>query len=296
MIRNNPHSVDRAYKFIYFILRIIFHTYLYGECEKIEFIETEIASTGQRKDVSVKVDDDTIQITELMATPLNEEKLRAMFDYHESARRNPEYKGYNIKTGVFSIAEPTHGISMIEIDDNVTFYVDSKFAKCKDMWKVLNTLNHKSFTQKKLSNEEAVDLLVLPDMNMRKEEYKEIPIEELMRTVIVLMGNVKYPSFDLKEKIFICEIMVLARFFTGAKLIEMINMLKTAAKNPEIVQKMQEYGPGFHTIYLNGREDERIEKNIEHTRNLLEHGVDEKTILECIDISPEELEKIKRKL
>ena len=202
MIRNNPHSVDRAYKFIYFILRIIFHTYLYGECEKIEFVETEIASTGQRKDVSVKVDDNTIQITELMATPLNEEKLRAMFDYHESARRNPEYKGYNIKTGVFSIAEPTHGISMIEIDDNVTFHVDSKFAKCKDMWKVLNTLNHKPFTQKKLSNEEAVDLLVLPDMNMRKEEYREIPIEELMRTVIVLMGNVKYPSFDLKEKIF----------------------------------------------------------------------------------------------
>ena len=62
--------------------------------------------------------------------------------------------------------------------------------------------------------------------------------------------------------------------------------------NTKIAQKLKEYDPGFHTIYLNGREDARIE----HTRNLLEHGVDEKTILECIDISPEELEKIRSRI
>lgn len=37
---NNPHSVDRAYKFIYKILGIIFHLYLYDEGENIEFVET----------------------------------------------------------------------------------------------------------------------------------------------------------------------------------------------------------------------------------------------------------------
>ena len=66
--------------------------------------------------------------------------------------------------------------------------------------------------------------------------------------------------------------------------------------NTKIAQKLKEYGPGFHTIYLNGREDERIENKIEYTRNFLEHGVDEKTILECIDISPEELEKIRSRI
>ena len=35
---NNPHSVDRAYKFIYRLLGIIFHWYLYMEGEEIEFI------------------------------------------------------------------------------------------------------------------------------------------------------------------------------------------------------------------------------------------------------------------
>ena len=75
MAVNNPHSVDRAYKFIYKILGIIFHWYLYHQGEKIEFIETEIPDTGQRKDVMVKVDGKTIQITEFMANALSHDKL-----------------------------------------------------------------------------------------------------------------------------------------------------------------------------------------------------------------------------
>lgn len=73
---NNPHSVDRAYKFIYKMLGIIFHWYLYFEGEEIEFIETEIADTGQRRDVMVKVDGERIQITEFMAKALDDKKLK----------------------------------------------------------------------------------------------------------------------------------------------------------------------------------------------------------------------------
>lgn len=91
MVKNNPHSVDRAYKFIYRVFGLKFHQYLYHEGEKIEFLETEIPDTGQRRDIMVKVDDDKIRITEFMVKPLNDEKLTAMHDYHESARRYPEY-------------------------------------------------------------------------------------------------------------------------------------------------------------------------------------------------------------
>ena len=137
--------------------------------------------------------------------------------------------------------------------------MDTKFAKSKNAWKVLSTLIYKSITQEKLSCEEAVDLLVLPDMYFGKSEDMELPIKTLMTIIMILMGRVKFSSSDLKEKIFLCEKMVLARFFDGKKLSEMIKMLKTMSKNPDIARKLEEYGPGFDDIYLNGIADGRVD-------------------------------------
>ena len=81
MIVNNPHSVDRAYKFIYKTFGIIFHYFLYHECGEIEFIDTEIADTGQRKDIAVFING-IIRLTEFMSTPLNPDKKLNLFDYH----------------------------------------------------------------------------------------------------------------------------------------------------------------------------------------------------------------------
>ena len=70
----------KANKFICKRLGIKFHRYLYHEGEKIEFIDTEIPETGQRRDMTVRVDDDYIRITEFMSAALNEKKLSAMYD------------------------------------------------------------------------------------------------------------------------------------------------------------------------------------------------------------------------
>lgn len=143
---------------------------------------------------------------------------------------------------------------------------------------------------------EAVDLLVLPDMYMGKGENMELPIRIFMTMIIVLMGNVEYPSPNLKEKIFLCEKMVLARFFTGEELIEMIDMLKSVSKNPEIARKIKEYGPGYDGIYLDGRADGFSNAKHEHARKLLAKDVDVEIISDCIGISMDELEKIKEEL
>ena len=91
------------------MLDIRFHRYLYHEGNSIEFIETEIADTGQRKDIVVKVDDDTIQLTEFMAKGVYDEKLYSLCDYHEYTRYDPQYKGFEVKSTVVSIANPNHG-------------------------------------------------------------------------------------------------------------------------------------------------------------------------------------------
>ena len=90
--------------------------------------------------------------------------------------------------------------------------------------------------------------------------------------------------------------MVLARFFTDEELSEMVDMLKTVSKNPEIVRKMEEYGPGYDGIYLDGRADGFSDGKLDSARKLLAEGVDEEIISECTGISIDELEKIKREL
>lgn len=100
---------DKANKFIYKRLGIRFHRYLYGEGESIEFIDTEIPETGQRRDITVKVDNSHIRITEFLSKALDEDKLHAMFDYHESIRCDVNYQNFGVKSGLLSSANPNHG-------------------------------------------------------------------------------------------------------------------------------------------------------------------------------------------
>ena len=246
---NNPQSADRSYKFMYKMLGIVFHRYLYGYGENIEFIDTEISNTGQRKDISVKVDGKTIQITEFMATPLNDEKLHDLYDYHDLTRNDPENEGYDVKTGVLSISNPNWGKNKSDIDDNITFHVITIFTKDRNGWEVLSTLDDKITKQEELSGDDAIDLLILPDMDIN------MPIKGLMSKIISLIGNAKFSDDAFRVKIILCECQVLARFFDSKELSEMIKMLKTETKNPEVDRVIEKYGIGFDVIYFDGKAD-----------------------------------------
>lgn len=168
---------------------------MYGTGEYIKFIETEIPETGQLKDMVVIVDGEKIQITEFMSTPLNDGKLRNLYDYHDLTRRNPENCDYDVETGVFSIANPNHGKESVEIDENITFHIKTIFTKNRDGWKVLSTLVYKTIIQEELSEKEAIDLSILPDMDIK------MPIKTLMIFIIVLIGLANIPKDNFKEKI-----------------------------------------------------------------------------------------------
>ena len=286
MPANNPQSADRSYKFTYKMLGIKFHRYLYHEGETIEFVETEIPDTGQRKDMTVKVDGKHIQITEFMSKALYSEKLNDVFDYHDSTRNDQEYKDFEVRTGVVSISNPNHGINSVEIDRNITFHTETIFIKQMNGRKVLNSLVYKTITQEELSDSEAIDLLLLPDMDI------DIPIKSLMKMICFIMGHANIPDDDFKMKIILCEIKVLARFFKQKELSEMIELLKTQTKNTEVERIIQKYGQGFDTIYFDGKYDNKLEV----ARNFLEDGFDEKVISKNTGLSINEIKKLKRKL
>lgn len=268
------------------MLGIRFHRYLYKEGENIEFIETEIPDTGQGKDIAVKVDGRVIMITEFMAKALYNGKLMDLFDYHQSARIDPQYKNFEVRTNVVSIANPHHGKNKVEIDKNITFHVDTIFTKQKDGWKVLNSLIYKTITQEELSDEDAIDLLLLPDMDI------EMPIKALMKMIIVIMGKVNIADVNFKEKLVLCEIQVLARFFKNDELSEMIEMLTTETKQSEVERIIEKYGQGFDVIYFDGKADGKLEVVI----NLIKNGFDEEVISINTGLSIDQIRNIKRKL
>ena len=306
MAVNNPQSADRSYKFIYKMLDIRFHRYLYHEGDYIEFIETEIADTGQRKDIVVKVDDDTIQLTEFMAKRVYDEKLYSLCDYHEYTRYDPQYKGFEVKSAVVSIANPNHGKDEIKIDENITFGIETIFISKKDGRKVLNNLLYKIITNEELSDFEVIDLLILPDMDI------DIPIRQLMKFICHLIANANISDSDFKKKIILCEIKVLARFFKNKELKEMVELLKTLTKNAEVQRIIEKYGQGFDSIYFDGKTDGYSEgkndgydegKNdgtneakIEVAKNFLNEGFDIELVARNTGLSIDKIKKLKGEL
>ncbi len=274
---------------MYNVLGIDFHRYIYHEGDTIQFMDTEIPQTGQRRDVIVKVDGKTVRITEFMATPMKKGKMKIISDYHYLTRLDPSNKGFDVKTEVFSIAKVGSGVNIVKIDDSLIFQVKTHYTKSKNAWKVLNTIIHKTMMHEELTIEESIDLLVLSDMEMGKD-FK-MPIKQLMIKIIELIGRSNIPD-DLKSKIALCEIKVLERFFIGDELSEMIGMLKTEVKNPKILHILDEWGPGFDEIYLDGVTDGKIET----ARNLLADGFDEEFVSHYIGLSIDQIREIKREL
>ncbi len=156
--------------------------------------------------------------------------------------------------------------------------------------KVLNTLVHKTIMQEELSDREAIDLLLLPDMDI------DLPIKSLMKMICYLIGNANIPDVDFKRKLIFCEIKVLARFFKEDELSEMIEMLQTQTKNSEVERIIQKYGEGFDSIYFDGKADGIIDTKLDVARNLLKDGFDEEVISRNTGLSIDQIKDLKRKL
>lgn len=286
MRKINPQSSDRTYKFIYKVLGILFHRYLYSEGENIEFIDTEIPDTGQRRDITTVVDGKFIRSTEFLSTPLYDDKLSALYDYHQDLVNDENNGDVEVISSVVSISNPNWGFDNIDIDSNINFHLETIFIQECNGWEILSTIVYKTIIQEDLSVKEAIDLLILPDMEV------EIRNKSFMKMICFLICHANIPDADLKRRIVLCELHVLERFFAGDELSELINMLRCETKDPKVARIIEEYGPGFDVIYYDGKEDgilESIEK-------LLAEGVDEEIISRSLGFSIDQIREIKRKL
>ena len=296
------HSIDKSYKVIYKRLGIKLHRYLYDEGEKIEFMDTEISDTAQRRDITTRVDGKFIRNTEFLSYPPYDDKLHSMYDYHQDLVYDKNHKGLEVKSSVVGIYNPNWGKNMVDIDTNINFHVETIQIQEMDGWKSLSNIVHKTITQEELSDREAIDLLLLPDVDI------EMRIKALMELICFLICNANIPDPDFKKDLVLCEIKVLERFFVGDEVKELVDMLKCDTEIPEIAKVIEKYGVGFDVIYFDGKadgfEDGRTKgfsdgKNsakLDITENLLKSGVDELIISQCTGFTIDQIRDIKRKL
>jgi hypothetical protein len=80
---NQASIIVRTYKFIYKVLGILFHRYLYSEGEKIEFIDTEILILAREGTSLQSLMGNSSEVRNFLSTPLYEDKLSALYDYHQ---------------------------------------------------------------------------------------------------------------------------------------------------------------------------------------------------------------------
>ena len=135
-----------------------------------------------------------------------------------------------------------------------------------------------------------IDLIILHDVDI------DVPIKQLMKFICFLIANCNIPDDDFKKRIILCEIKVLARFFKDDELLEMIDLLKTLTKNPEVERIIEKYGEGFDSIYFDGKADGFNDGKLQVARNLLKKGVNVELISECTGISIDKIKNLKREL
>lgn len=280
------HPIDKSYKFMYRRLGIKMHRYFFKEGEKLKFLSNEIPTTGQKRDITVKIDDNTLWDIEFQSLPLDEAKLRTMYNYYEDLRFSPDTTDTIVRSGVIDITKSNRGIDNVEIDYNVNFHPDIVRTKSMDGVKVLSTLIYKVLKQEELSDTEAIDLLILPDMDI------DYPIEYLMKLICFLIGKSKISDKNFKHEIILCEITVLNRFFENKDLLEVIDMLIEESQDPEISRVVEKYGLGFDVYYFDGKHDGKLET----ARNFLAEGIDEEIIARCTGFTLDQIKKLKEEL
>ena len=185
---------------------------------------------------------------------------------------------------------------MILVLKTYDFNINPIFLKDKDGQKDLSNLITKTITQDELSNNECINLLLLPDMDI------EMPTDALMSMIcyIVINANV---SKKMQTKLILAENSVLARFYNENELEEKVDMLIEQTKNTDAQSTIEKFGYGFY-LYNDGfydgknegRNEGRDEGKIEIIIDLIEKGYDLETLCNDTNLSEETIEKLKRKL
>ena len=294
------HDEDLFYKFIFRKLKIRMHHYLGYGGKKMDFQNPEqvpLSKDDKFMDVAYIIDDKTFYNVENQSTPTYEEKLQDIYKYHIYGEVE---SGMPLKSVVFSTANPNHGIEKLKIDYGMKISPDYIYLKNKNISKILSNLEYKVENNLRLSDSEAIDLLLLPDMNWDIE----LNTEELFEIICSLLRDAYLSDEEFKRNLIKCEQKMLKRFFTKEKAEEFEKMIHFKAEDyglePNVTgfeEELEiEYNFGYKNGKLDGEKEGKKEGKKEIAKKLLKKGMGETEIKNITELTQEDIEKLKKEM
>ena len=188
---------DETYKFFIKRLGVRFHRRLGYDGDEIDFKNVElIPPVRDRKimDMVYVVDGEYFQNLEHQSIPVYSPKMEDIFKYRVYFQADEDLPG---RTCVIATYDINRGITDAEIPYNINFHPDFFYTKKLSARETIKTISDKNSKQIPLTDDEAIDLLIAPDME------HDCDIRELLETTTQLLNEAVITDeqfyFDLIE-------------------------------------------------------------------------------------------------
>ena len=162
-----------------------------------------------------------------------------------------------------------------------------QFYKVKASSETLNVVRNKNENNIPLTDNEAIDLLIVPDMTHNHD------IRELLEMTSKLLRDAKIPDREFHCDLIDCQKKVMQRFLNKNERKEMENMLNLKAIDYGLEPNVTGFEEAVNLAYLDGKR-EGISEGIEDTaKNLIELGVSDELIAKATKLDLKTIQKLR---
>ena len=283
-------KADETYKFFIKRLGIRFHRRLGYDGDEIDFKNVElIPPLRDRKimDMVYVVDGEYFQNLEHQSTPVYSPKMEDIFKYRVYFQADEDLPG---RTCVIATYDINKGITDAEIPYNINFHPDFFYTKKLSARETIITIGDKNSKQIPLTDDEAIDLIIAPDME------HDCDIRELLETTTQLLNDAVITDeqfyFDLIE----CQKKILQRFLKRDERKEILKMLNLKAEDYGFEPGVTGFEEAVNLSFLDGKREGIDENKLENAKNLIKLGIDDKTISKGIGLDLKTIGELKKEL
>lgn len=181
------------------------------------------------------------------------------------------------------------------MDGDVNFHPDFFFTKNLKASEIINVVKNKNINNIALTDDEAIDLLIAPDM------AHDYDIKELLKITSQLLRDAVILDEQFRLDLMDCQKKVLQRFITKNERMEFEKMLNLKAEDYGFEPNVTGFEEAVNLAYLDGvREGKRerkrdgyVEAKLETARNLIKLGVEDEIIAKGTGLDLDEIQKLK---
>ena len=278
---------DETYKYIIKKLGIRFHRRLGYDGNSLEFKNVELtpfALDNKFMDIFYEVDGKSNFNIELQSSPVYESKMRDMYKYRIYSESEDE-KAFN--TCVFATYNPNYGIEELAIDEDVDFHPKFHYTKKQNAGEFLSTIKFKVENNCALSDDEAIDLIIAPDMQ------HDFEIKQLLEFTSELLVNAVISDKEFHLDLIDCQKKMLQRFLKVVDRKEVEKMLNLKAEDYGFEPNVTGFEESVNLAYLDGKREGVDDAKLEAASNLLDLGVDEEIISKATGLDLDTVRKLK---